>query len=218
MKFNTIVLLYSICILFAFGCNSGCKIAEEVDGYVEVEAEKFYAQEHDKVRRWYVHTQNDTSIVLPDVDPNHALTASGNAYIEILPDTRASHKDILIRSENFTNVPGKMAVVSYKVKINSPGKYYVWVRAFSTNSEDNGVHVGLNGSWPESGQRMQWCTGKHQWTWESKQRTAEVHCGVEKQIYLEIKEAGIHTISFSMREDGFEFDKFALSKKYVKPE
>lgn len=88
----------------------------------------------------------------------------------------------------------------------------------TTGSEDNGIHVGLNGEWPESGQRMQWCEGKHQWTWASKQRTQQVHCGVPKLIYLEVEKEGWNTVSFSMREYGFEFDKFLLSQVYFNPE
>jgi hypothetical protein len=41
---------------------------------------------------------------------------------------------------------------------------------------------------------------------------------VPELIYLEIAETGTHEIQFSMREDGFEFDKFVLTKAYEKPE
>jgi len=61
-----------------------------------------------------------------------------------------------------------MAVLTYNVHFSTPGRYYVWARAYSTGSEDNGLHVGLNGDWPASGQRMQWCQGKNNWRWESK--------------------------------------------------
>jgi hypothetical protein len=100
------------------------------------------------------------------------------------------------------------------VKFNNPGKYYVWVRCYATGTEDNGIHVGLNGEWVESGRRMQWCRSQNKWTWDSKQRTKEEHCGIKKQIYLDIPSAGMHTISFSMREDGFEFDKWIMTKEY----
>ena len=118
---------------------------------------------------------------------------------------------------NFSNQPGKLGILNYKVKINTPGRYYVWVRAYSTGSEDNGIHVGLDGEWPASGQRMQWCEGKNQWTWESRQRTQENHCGEPGKIFLDIEQPGIHIISFSMREDGFEFDAWAITKEYKKP-
>ncbi|MBM4028478.1 MAG: DUF5060 domain-containing protein [Planctomycetes bacterium] len=186
-------------------------VFEEREGLVAGEAELFFEQTHTEKRRWYVTTPELTPAVEPDGDGNHAASASGQAYIEVLPDTRRTHADKLIAGENFTNEPGTMAVVSYRVHFNTPGRYYVWVRAYSTGSEDNGLHVGLNGAWPESGRRLQWCDGKNSWRWESKQRTEAEHCGEPHKIYLDIDKPGLHTISFSMREDGFEFDKWLLT-------
>jgi len=197
--------------------NTGgdCAALEE-NGVVAIEAEHFSSLELTGVRNWYLSNATSSNPT-PDPDPNHAGNSSGNAYLEILPDTRVTHGDPLITNENFTNVAGQMTIVNYKVKFNTTGRYYVWVRAYSTGSEDNGVHVGLDGQWPDSGKRMQWCQGKNQWTWESKQRTEANHCGVAQQIYLDITSTGIHTVSFSMREDGFEMDKIVLSKAYTKP-
>ena len=104
-----------------------------------------------------------------------------------------------------------MAILTYQVLFNTPGTYWLWARAFTTTSEDNGLHVGLDGQWPESGQRMQW-TGHHgQWQWDSRQRTNEVHTGVLGKIWLDVDKPGLHTITFSMREDGFEFDKWLMT-------
>jgi hypothetical protein len=58
---------------------------------------------------------------------------------------------------------------------------------------------------------MQWCEGKNQWTWASKQRTDANHCGEPYHIFLDVDTKGEHTVQFSMREDGFEFDKFILT-------
>ena len=192
-------------------------VFEENEGLLVVEAEHFHSQQIDQIRKWYLIDSDYTANVQPDDDENHCKTASGSAYLEILPDTRKNHDEELIAGENFSNDPGKLAILNYNVYFNTPGKYYVWVRAFSSGSEDNGIHVGLDGNWVPSGQRMQWCEGKNEWTWASKQRTAEVHCGVEKLIFLEIKKVGRHTISFSMREDGFEFDKWMMTKVYEQP-
>ena len=205
-------------LILLIGCQSfSPQMLEEKNGYILVEAEAFQSQELDHTRKWYVIDSAFDSSFRPDADPPHYHTASGNAYLEILPDTRTNHDEKLIPGENFSNEPGKLAILHYPVKFNTPGKYYVWVRAFSTGSEDNGIHVGLNGAWPESGQRMQWCEGKNTWTWASKQRTKEVHCGVEELIYLTIEEPGVHTITFSMREDGFEFDQWAMTQTYQMP-
>lgn len=211
-------------LIFSFCENANRKLAqkrptffEEKNGFISVEAEDFHSQELDKIRKWYRIDKQVNPNISPDIDGNHAATASGGAYLEILPDTRTNHDEKLIHGENFMNDPGKIGVLNYQVKFNTIGRYYVWVRAYSTGTEDNGIHVGLDGNWVESGQRMQWCEGKNQWSWASKQRTKEVHCGVEKLIYLDINTLGMHTISFSMREDGFEFDQWAMSKNYEVP-
>lgn len=188
-------------------------IFEETDGIVAVEAEQFHKQSQTNIRKWYRTSKEGTPQVGRDEDPPHLNEASMGAYLEILPDTRVTHEDSLIVGENFSNEPGRLAVLHYKIHFNTPGKYYVWVRAFSTGSEDNGLHVGLDGEWPESGQRMQWCDGKETWYWESKQRTEEVHCGEPYKIFLQIHKPGLHEIMFSLREDGFEFDKFVLTQE-----
>ena len=210
--------------LAAFADNLTTPIAEpdivfgEVDGIVAVEAEHFYKQTLTEKRAWYITSSKNTTELKPDPDPAHVAGASGGAYLEILPDTRANHGEKLIHGENFTDKPGLMAIVHYKVHIQTPGRYYVWIRSFSTNSEDNGVHVGLDGQWPDSGRRWQ-TVQKQKWAWDCKQRTQEVHTGVPMQLYLDIDKAGEHEITLSMREDGFEMDKFVLaSNKEFKPE
>jgi hypothetical protein len=185
-------------------------VFEEKNGVVAIEAEHFISQDKSDVRAWHIISTENTPDIKPDGDPNHASSASGGAYLEILPDTRRSHGDKLIKGENFTDEGGKMAILTYPVHFNTPGRYYCWVRTFSTNTEDNGVHLGLNGSWPDSGAKMQW-TAKNKWSWDSKQRTKTVHTGVFGQIWIDIPKPGLHKIQFSMREDGFEFDKFILT-------
>ncbi len=179
---------------------ASAEIPIERDGLLAVEAENFDRQKLAEVRKWVIVS-----------DGAHSKGAGGDAYVEVLPDTRTTHDDELVRGENFTNEPGVMAVLEYDVSITNPGRYFVWVRAYSTGTEDNGIHVGIDGSWPDSGQRMQWCEGKHEWTWASKQRTAEQHCGVSGLIWLDIDEPGRHTVMFSMREDGFEMDAWVLT-------
>lgn len=192
-------------------------INESINATIVVEAEDFFAQSNTEKREWKVIDSEYSNDGVVDGDAPHYTTASGKAYIELLPDTRRTHDDKLIKGENFCGTPGEVAVVKYKVNFENPGRYYVWVRAYSTGTEDNGIHVGLDGEWPESGKRMQWCKGKNEWTWESKQRTAQQHCGVPKLIYLDVPTKGEHIVSFSMREDGFEFDQFCLSTEYVVP-
>ncbi len=187
------------------------KAFEEKNGFLAVEAEDFHDNTNNlSPRKWYVRSPKEyQTFKLRDV---HYNSASKYAYIEAMPDNRITHNDKLIQGENFFPQPGTGGVVSYKVKITNPGTYYVWVRAYSQGSEDNGLHVGVNGEWPESGQRIQLCKGKHKWTWSSAQRVPENHCGFMQTITLTFDKADEYIISFSMREDGFEFDKWVLAK------
>jgi hypothetical protein len=191
-----------IALCLVAGVLSGADLPREKDGSLRVEAEAFSAQEKAGVRRWHV-------VSAPE---GYSETASGKAYVEALPDTRTTHDDRLIRGENFSDVPGEMTVLHYRVEVTSPGRYFVWVRAYSTGTEDNSIHVGLNGEWPANGRRMQWCEGKNSWQWASKQRTAANHCGEPGKIYLEIPTPGLQTVSFSMREDGFRFDQWVMTQ------
>jgi hypothetical protein len=199
--------------------SAGPSVFVEEDGLLVVEAEHYASMEAADKRAWHLTSAESTPDISPDADPPHVDGAGGGAYLEILPDPRQTHDDPLVRPDSLAYA-SQIGVLTYHAHFNTPGRYYVWVRAFSTGSEDNGIHVGLNGEWPESGRRMQWCEGKHAWRWESRQRTRERHCGVPHAIYLDIDEPGPHTIHFSMREDGFEFDRFLLTNQrdFPRPE
>lgn len=184
------------------------RIFEEVDGLIAVEAEHYHRKSANNSPREWQLISTDEAVAFATTD--QASTASSSAYMEGLPDTRVTHDDELIVGTNFFPEPGIGPILEYDVWFNTPGRYLVWARIHSTGTEDNGVHVGINGAWPESGQRIQWCAGKDMWTWSSAQRVPENHCGVAKTIYLDVAEAGSHTIQFSMREDGFEFDKWVM--------
>lgn len=184
----------------------------ENNGLVILEAEHFATQHQVSKRKWFRFSQTSSPHPFADSDTLHYANASGGQYIEVLPDTRTNHFEALVQGENFSNIPGIVAVLSYPIWFETPGQYYVWARAFSTGSEDNGVHVGLNGEWPASAQRLQWCQGKHQWTWSSAQRTKNNHCGKPNTITLHIDRPGMHTLNISMREDGLELDALVLTK------
>jgi len=85
------------------------------DQVIIVEAEDFISQEKNDIRSWkvinaaYLNTNPGTYKGLS--------TASGGAYVEILPDTRVTHDDPLEVGVNFSNEPGVMGVLNYKVNI-----------------------------------------------------------------------------------------------------
>lgn len=182
----------------------------ERGGLVAVEAEHFIRQERTEVRAWHLFTPLQRPRIAPDKDGTHLKNASGGAYLEILPDSRWSHDEKLVHGENFSDSPGTLAIVSYRVHFSTPGRYHFWARVHSTGSEDNGLHVGLNGAWPESGRRWQ-TVKKNSWHWDSRQRTREVHAGVPGQLFLDVPTAGEHLIQVSMREDGIELDKWLMT-------
>ena len=202
---------YFLAPLAAFCLNwSGAAISADFVA-VRIEAENFTS----KSDRWALTTPDFTPDLGPDPDPPHNDSASGKANLELLPDTRVTHNDEVFNGGpdgNFWGAPGGGPRIDYNVNIPEAGRYFVYVKTFSTNTEDNGIHVGVNGTLPASGQRIQICS-KHNWFWTSGQRTDENHCGVTKTIWLDFPAAGVNTVTFFAREDGFEIDQFLLLKE-----
>lgn len=186
----------------AGGSGKWVALVTRIDTGILVEAESFVAQSADNIRRWCRSAECPSGWERP-----------GNSdYVALVPDTRVTHDDRLIPGENFSAAAGKMAIISYDVEFPSAGRWYLWVRAHSRGSEDNGVHAGLNGLWPESGARVQFCEGRNRWQWDNRQRTPEQHCGVKGGLWLDVPSAGKHRVEFSMREDGFVMDAFYLTR------
>jgi hypothetical protein len=201
------ILILSLAAL-AFAARAE-PVAIERDGFITLEAESFTKQTHDDVRQWHVISDANQPEIGTDIQLRLA-DASEGSYIQVLPDTRRSHADKLIKGENFTEDAGTMAVLHYPIRISQPGRYHVWVRFYSTGSEDNGLHFGLNDDWPESGRRWQ-TVKKNAWHWDCAQRTTEVHNGVPMQLWLDIDQPGDHTLMLSMREDGAAVDQIILA-------
>lgn len=192
----------------------------ERDGFVMIEAEHYAYQVNTDSRKWLV-IPHATELDVTDPDPAHLADAGGGAYVEVLPDTRTTHESEPLRhGENFFDIPGSGPILKYFVYFRNPGTYWVWGRVYSTGTEDNGLHVGIDGRWPKSGARMQWSDGKHSWKWDNRQRTAELHTGVPLAIFLEVEEPGIHTVAVSAREDGTELDAILLTstRRFHPPE
>lgn len=186
----------------AGGSGKWVAVVSRVDQGILVQAEDFVAQRAGEIRQW---------CIAADCPPGWEREGA-QSYIALVPDTRVTHDDALVRGENFSGEPGRMAILSYDVEFPTAGRWHLWLRANSRGTEDNGVHAGLNGEWPESGARVQFCEGRNQWFWESAQRTVEDHCGVRGGLWLDVPTAGTHRVEFSMREDGFVFDAFYLTQ------
>ncbi len=188
-------------------------VAETTTQTSDYIAVAFEAEEYDdKGLRW-VHTETGTPQQEEDPDGNHSNSASGTEYLEVLPDYRVTHEDEFHPSGSLWDA-GRGPELTYSIDFPEAGRYFVHLRGYSTGTEDNGAHIGLNNDFPPAGRRMQWCRGKNQWAWSSAQRDSGGNgsCGREKTIYLDIPSAGTHTINIQAREDGFELDRVVMIK------
>ena len=180
----------------------------EVGGLLVIEAEGYHSKANTSLRDWYIFPATGTPT--PDPDGPHATGTGGGQYVEILPDTLAASGDPLEYGTNFFETGVGAPRMDYQVNITTPGRYYGRFRAYSTGTDDNGVHIGVDNIWPLSGTAVQWCDGKNSWYWSAARRVPEDHCGITNGIYLDLT-AGVHTIMIAMREDGFELDRFVLT-------
>jgi hypothetical protein len=98
----------------------------------------FHAQKNSNKRTWHIVDEKHKKMVGNDHDSLEYKTASNKTFVELLPDTFVSHDDELILGVDFSNEPG-LSVLEYKVRFQTPGSYYVWVRAFVTGTENNGI-------------------------------------------------------------------------------
>lgn len=166
-----------------------------------------------KDERW-VLTEPDTPEQEDDPDSNHSDQAVGQAYLELLPDIRVTHEDPFGPPTAAWFQAGTGPRAEYLLDFPEAGRYYVHVRAYSTGTEDNGLHIGLNGDFPDSGKSMQFCTAGQGWSWSGRQRDSggQGPCGAQKTIWVTVEEPGEHTFMISAREDGFEIDRIMLIK------
>ena len=200
--------------LASLALPSTAAVAGEIRRGADYVAVVFEAEDHlSRDERW-VLTGPGTPAQENDPDHNHSDGASGGEYLELLPDIRVKHGDPFGPPQGFWPQPGDGPKASYAVDFPEPGRYHVHARVFSTGTEDNGIHFGLDGQWPDSAKALQACTGgERAWRWSSRRRyVGGRSCGVEKSVWLTVEKAGAHVVAISAREDGFELDRVMLIK------
>lgn len=218
---------------------------QEVDGLVVFEAENYFEQVRDEWTRWYPFVADGpapdvmcrTNVTCgdgnapdcnqygecdgDDVDPSEA---SNGTYLEALPDRRRDDSEPGTGGQiGVVNNPDMGPTLRYRVQFTTPGRYYVWIHARGQGPAANGLHVGIDDTWPRnelrdaSSMRMQFANG---WRWTQTRRGQNMHTGVsagggvslrDANIWLEVDAAGVHTIQLGMREDGLEIDKIIMS-------
>jgi hypothetical protein len=85
-----------------------------------------------------------------------------------------------------------MCALAADLRHEKPG--FIEREAEAFNEQEHGARASARGSRRASSGRRQ------------------NHCGEPRTIFLDVATAGLHTVSFSMREDGFEFDKWAMTQ------
>ena len=219
---------------------------KEKDGMLVFEAENFSRQtnNHHIQTYWYLIEANKpkpeikcvTNVVcnaftVPmcneyancDNDNTDPAEASGNAYLEALPDRRRNDEEPGTGGLGVTNDKSVSPLLLYDVEFTQTGRYYAWAHAHGKGPAANGLHLGINNEWPRNNlidaSPMRWQFGGG-WRWSQKRRGQMQHSGVkpadginerDANMWLDIAEPGKYTIYIGMREDGFEIDKFVFT-------
>ena len=95
--------------------------------------------------------------------------------------------------------------LTYEIEFQTPGTYYVFMRGTSESTNDDSVHVGLNGSavTTDGGWGVVWDNANGVFRWRNR------HNSVDTTVV--IPTAGRYTLNIWMREDGVVLDKLWLS-------
>lgn len=123
----------------------------------------------------------------------------------------------------FYPVPGEGPGIGYRVQFIQAGTYRVFDLGGRANPESNSWHVGISrtnrapdvangetwpeGTWETNGRGLIHCTNG--WTWSNVRRndpTGEACSGAN--ITINVPTPGIYTVWFTMREDGYQVDKW----------
>jgi hypothetical protein len=118
---------------------------------------------------------------------------SGAGALRALPNTGASHS-----SSYETDSPR----LDYNVDFTQTGTYHVWVRGWASNSDDDRVHVGIDGAGTSTADRIDGFTDAWQWSRSTRDRD---------DATLDVTTTGPHTINVWMYRDGFRIDAILLT-------
>jgi hypothetical protein len=166
----------------------------EESGNICLEAENFqknYSRKHtpyEPVHTWMIYS---------DVEG-----FSGSGFVQNLPDNRPEGIKEGTRSPQDRSGPELI----WNMVINTPGRYYIWVRGYSMGGESNGCHIILDDHFIEDaeGTNISGFRPHNAWIWENK------HKEHAKPPTLEL-EKGKHTIHLFGRDDGFRCDQIFLT-------
>lgn len=120
---------------------------------------------------------------------------AGTGAISVLPNT-----GMTLNTGYATTAPQ----ARYRIRFTTTGVYQVWVRGYAAGTNDNSLHVGLDGVALASADRLEVPTfGSWQWSRSTMD-------GVNATV--NVTTAGVHTLEVWMREDGFVVDRIMLAR------
>ncbi|MEO1619066.1 MAG: Ig-like domain-containing protein, partial [Planctomycetota bacterium] len=122
--------------------------------------------------------------------------ASGGGYLTSLPNDGTNTGDS-------TNGPRR----DYSVTVDAPGTFYVWARTRTSSSQDDSIHIGLEGT-PATYGKLGLNNSSSDWAWRN---TVDGRAGADR-VTVHFDTAGTHTVNLWMREDGSQVDKIFLTR------
>jgi hypothetical protein len=93
--------------------------------------------------------------------------------------------------------------IQFRVFLEAPGTYHVWLRGLATNGSNDSVHVGLDGAAVATADRMTLnTTGAFTWFKSTMDGPFAT---------IQVATAGLHTVNVWNRESGFRLDRLLLT-------
>lgn len=151
---------------------------QESGGIVSIEAEGY----HEHVPRGSIRWES--------LDTGTPPGYSGASWVRAMPNSGANIT---------TNITTTASRLDYKVNFASGTTSYLYVRGYAETTNDNTLHVGLNGN--VLGTVTAGGTGA--WVWAGPVTVSHT--------------AGMHTVNLWMAKDGFRVDKVVLTTNVVVP-
>ncbi|MGH2532197.1 MAG: S8 family serine peptidase [Thermomicrobiales bacterium] len=112
---------------------------------------------------------------------------SGDGFVRVTPD------DGTYWLSNYATTAPEL---QYTVDLPAAGSYRVWLLTQADDGGDNSLHVGIDGTAPESGENITTAVGPN-WSWAS--------------ATVDVPTAGDRTLNLWAREDGLRIDRIILS-------
>ncbi|GEM_PF-2200012 len=155
---------------------------KESSGQLFIEAENYHTLAAKSGRTWVKSSQD------PSFSSSYAVTAQGSSYYDS------------------TGIDTNSTRLDYKIYVNTPGTYYLWVRGYAADGNSDSLHAGLDGVISDTtpGYRISnFSYGQYVWSKTNMQG---------QRVAFTVSTAGEHTLNFWIREVGFKFDKFILTQ------